>query len=346
MKIRVGIVGGTGYTGAELVRILSRHPNVSVDVITARQFANSRFSDIFPSMVTIFDSKCESFELDSFCQRVDIAFVALPHKVSMEFVPNIIRNGLKVIDLSADFRFRDVTRYESVYHPHSAPELIQQSVYGLSEIYREQIKSSMLIGNPGCYPTSVLLPLIPLLKEKQIHSAGIIVDSKSGVSGAGRSPSLKTLFGEVNDNFKAYQVTGHRHRPEMEEQLSIAHGNPVRITFVPHLLPVNRGILTTIYASAQEGTTYDSLKKCMAKYYSGCPFVRVLPQQHLPALSYVRGTNLCDIWFTLEPELNRVIIISAIDNLVKGAAGQAVQNMNIMMGLSETTGLETTPSCV
>ncbi len=340
---RVGIVGATGYAGAELVRILCNHPDIELTILTSRQFAGMRFDSVYPSMTGVVDLVCEELSVDSVCDRSDVVFTALPHKLPMAIIPDLIKRGKKVVDLSADFRFNDATTYESFYQPHTAKDLLEKSVYGLCEIYFEKIKNAELIGAPGCYPTSVLLPLVPLLKSNLIDINTIVADSKSGVSGAGRTISLTTHFCEANESFKAYKVAEHRHNPEMEEVLSLEAGTPVKITFVPHLVPMTRGILTTIYANLVQKTLPEDIQNCIASFYSGSPFIRICPGDKLPDTSNVRGTNYCDIGFKLDERNNRLILISAIDNLVKGAAGQAVQNMNIMLGLDETAGLKAVP---
>jgi len=341
--IRVGIIGATGYAGAELVRILCGHPDVELTILTSRQYAGVKFDKIFPAMTGFVNLICESLSVDKICDSADVVFTALPHKIPMKIVPELIQYGKKVIDLSADFRFKDVLTYEAHYQEHTAKDLLDKSVYGLCEIYYDRIKNTELVGAPGCYPTSVLLPLLPLLKQKFIDLHTIVADSKSGVSGAGRSLSLTTHFCEVNESFKAYKAAEHRHNPEMEEILSIEAGKPVRITFVPHLVPMSRGILTTLYANPVKGVTSTDIKACLTQFYSGRPFVRILTENSLPETRHVRGTNYCDIGFKLDERNNRLILISAIDNLVKGAAGQAVQNMNIMLGLDETAGLRAVP---
>jgi len=341
--IRVGVIGATGYAGAELVRILSGHPGIELTILTSRKYAGEKFDDIYPSMAGSVDLVCEEFDADNVCKRADVVFMALPHKLPMEFIPGLIRLEKKVIDLSADFRFHDASKYEACYQQHTAKDLLERSVYGLSEIYHEKIKNADLIGNPGCYPTSVLLPLIPMLKSKLIDFNTIVADSKSGVSGAGRSLSLTTHFCDANESFKAYKVAEHRHNPEMEEILSLESGQDVNITFVPHLVPMTRGMLTTIYAELLKGVSSDDIKNCFSSFYSGSPFIRICPEGKFPDTLHVRGTNYCDIGFKLDLRNNRVILISAIDNLVKGAAGQAVQNMNIMLGLDETEGLMHVP---
>ncbi len=341
--IRAGIIGATGYAGAELVRILSGHPEVSLSVITSRQYAGIPFADIYPALTGRVDLNCEEYSVDRFSSGTDVVFTALPHQLPMAFVPELLAAGKKVIDLSADFRFKDLSTYELFYQPHTAVDLCEQSVYGLSEVNFNDIQQASLVGNPGCYPTSVLLPLVPLLKKGLINPHSIIADSKSGVSGAGRSASLTTHFCEVNEACKAYKIGAHRHTPEMEETLSIATGESIHLTFVPHLIPVTRGMLTTIYADPVQGAGQDDIRECLAAFYAGRPFIRLHEDNRYPDISHVRGTNYCDMGFKVDPGTQRLILISAIDNLVKGAAGQAVQNMNIMFGLDETAGLQALP---
>jgi len=336
---RAGIVGATGYAGAELVRILAGHPDVELSILTSRQFAGVRFDSVYPSMAGSIDLECEAFSTESICDRTDIVFMALPHKLPMTYVPEILKAGKRVIDLSADFRFNDVGVYESTYQPHSAKHLLKDAVYGLSEIYFDQIHSAALIGNPGCYPTSVLLALIPLVREGYLDLKTIIADSKSGVSGAGRSLSITSHFCEVSESFKAYKVVAHRHNPEMDTVLSREAGQDVSVTFVPHLVPMTRGMLTTVYATLATGLKRQDIVDCYLHTFADKPFVRLCPEGRIPDTLHVRGTNYCDIGFKIEERSNRLIVISAIDNLVKGAAGQAVQNMNIMLGLDETAGL-------
>jgi len=338
--IKVGVIGSTGYAGAELVKKLSRHPEVEITALTSRQYTGMPFSDVYPVTKGVVDNVCETFELDQFCDKTDYVFTALPHKLPMEIVPELLKKGKKIIDLSADFRFNDVNLYEQYYQPHSNPELLNESVYGLCEIYEEQIKNASVIGNPGCYPTTVLLALLPLLKEGLIESENIISDSKSGVSGAGRSVSLGTHYCEVNETFKPYGLQGHRHRPEMEEVLSSECGKKINITFVPHLIPLNRGMLSTIYTTIKPGVSKNRIIECYNAYYSTKTFVRIYEDSTKPPeIKNVCHTNFCDIGFDLNEKTNRLVLMSVIDNLVKGASGQAIQNMNIMAGLNESTGL-------
>jgi N-acetyl-gamma-glutamyl-phosphate reductase len=264
----------------------------------------------------------------------------------MELIPDLLRRGKKVIDLSADFRFRNADFYEAHYQPHTAKDLLAEAVYGLCEIYRDQIPAARLIGNPGCYPTSILLPLVPLAKAELIDLHTVVVDSKSGVSGAGRTPSLTTHYCEANESFKAYKVAVHRHNPEIDEILGYAAGQEVHITFVPHLVPMIRGMLSTIYVPLKTGVGLDDIDACLVSFYQDSPFVRLIAPERLPDTLHVKGTNFCDIGRRLDEKNNCLILISAIDNLVKGAAGQAVQNMNLMMGLDETEGLLPIPSAL
>jgi len=336
---RVAVIGATGYAGAELVHILAGHPDVRLAILTSRQYAGVRFDKIYPSIRGIVDLTCRRFSADEVCDLADFIFIALPHKLPMELVPDLICRGKRVIDLSADFRFKDASIYESFYQEHTAKNLLVRSVYGLSEVYFDKIKDASLIGNPGCYPTSILLPLIPLLKADLLDTSTIIADSKSGVSGAGRSPALTTHFCEVSESFKAYKVAEHRHNPEIDEVLSLEAGKPVDITFVPHLVPMTRGMLSTIYADTVEKICREDIMDCLVSFYSECPFIRIYQESMLPDTLYVKKTNFCDIGCRLDERKNRLILISAIDNLVKGAAGQAVQNMNIMLGFDESAGL-------
>lgn len=344
--IRAAIAGATGYAGAELVRILLGHPNITITALTSRQFSGTAFGKVFPAFSGVMDMPCEELTDEGLSEKADVIFLALPHKLPMEIVPALIKQGKKVVDLSADFRFQNVSAYEAHYQPHTAKDVLKQAVYGLSEVYAEQIKAASIIGNPGCYPTSVLLPLIPLLKKNLLDTTTIIADSKSGVSGAGRSASLTVHYCEVTESFKAYKVAAHRHNPEMDEFLSKEAGHEVHITFVPHLIPMSRGMLTTTYASLSKTASDKDIRECIAEFYRGRPFVRLCPEGSVPNTIHVRGTNFCDIGVKVDKKANRLVLISAIDNLVKGASGQAVQNMNIMLGLDETTGLKTAPSAL
>lgn len=338
--IKTAIAGASGYTGLELVKLISNHPKASLEAVTSNSYQGKSFTDIFPSMHGFESLICTPFDAKTLSGKVDVVFLALPHKVSMAFAPKLIDQDIKVIDLSADFRFDDANAYETVYQPHTAPNLLEESVYGLCELNRERIRTARIIGNPGCYPTSILLPLIPLLKKKLISPQGLISDSKSGVSGAGRSLSLGTHFCEVNESFGPYKVGNHRHTPEINEVLTKVAGESVSLTFVPHLVPVIRGMVSTIYAQICQGVSEKQIRDALNERYENEPFVRILPPDKFPNMSHVKGTNRCDIGLHLEPVSGRLVLVSAIDNLLKGAAGQAVQNMNIMFAIDEKAGLD------
>ncbi len=342
-KIRAAVVGATGYAGAELVRILSGHPDVDLTVVTSRQQAGVDFDAIYPSLKGVGRLTCKDSDPAVVAESSDVAFLALPHKASMAMVPPLLDKGLKVVDLSADFRFKNRAAYEDHYQPHSYPELLERSVYGLCEAYREQIVGADLIGNPGCYPTSILLPLLPLVRAGMVEPDSIVADCKSGVSGAGREATAGTHFCHVNESFKPYKVGGHRHTPEIEENIGLAAGREVKMTFVPHLVPMTRGMQSTVYTTLVGTTAEAAIQDCLESAYGDAPFVRLLPKGRFPDSLHVRGTNFCDIGWAIDPRNGRLILMSAIDNLVKGAAGQAVQNMNLIYGFPESAGLETVP---
>ncbi len=341
--IHAAVVGGSGYTGVELVRLLGRHPRVRLVCATSRQYTGRGLSEVFPSLQGITDLRFSEPDPREIRRNAHVAFSALPHVTSMELVPRLLDEGLKVVDLSADFRFRDAKAYAEWYHPHTRPDLLAEAVYGLPELYAESIRRARLVGNPGCYPTSVILGLAPLLHHRRIDPATIIVDAKSGASGAGRGLVLPMLFCEVNEAFKAYKVAAHRHTPEMEQELSRIHGNPIVISFTPHLVPMTRGMLSTIYARLLSAAEDEVLLSEYRAFYRNAPFVRVAPADQFPGTSQVTGSNYCDIGLKVDPRTGRVIVVSAIDNLVKGASGQAVQNMNLMFDLPETLGLDHAP---
>lgn len=338
--IRAAVTGATGYAGAELVRLLAAHPQVTITMVTSRQYAGLPLAEVYPVLAGAVDLTCREFSPEEVAGAADVVFTALPHKIPMNIVPGLLAAGCRVVDLSADFRFSDVSLYESCYQAHAAADLCEKTVYGLCEVYAEKIKSADLIGNPGCYPTSILLPLIPLLKDKLVDPATLIADAKSGVSGAGRSPSLGTHICEVSESFKAYKVDAHRHAPEMEHILSEQAGCPARLTFVPHLVPMNRGMLATIYADLNSRISEREVRESLELFYKDSPFVRIYPPGLFPETRFVRGGNGCHIGFKVASGGSRLILVSAIDNLVKGAAGQAVQNMNLMFGIDETVGLD------
>ena len=342
--LKVAVVGASGYTGVELVRILHAHPEAAVTCVTSEQSAGKRLSDVFPAVRGRYDVVLENLEPVRIAEKADLIFTALPHKAAMEVVPTFLALGKQVIDLSADYRLHDARVYGEWYEPHMNPELLERAVYGLPEIRREEIAGADLVANPGCYPTSIILGLAPLLKAGLIDPASIIADSKSGVSGAGRSAKVDNLYCEVNDGFKAYGVGGvHRHIPEIEQELSLLAGVGVTISFTPHLVPMDRGILSTVYAMPSSSVTASQLLEMYNDHYDGEAFVRVLPVGQFPSTAHVRGSNFCDIGVTVDPRSGRIIVVSAIDNLVKGASGQAVQNLNIISGLPENMGLELIP---
>jgi N-acetyl-gamma-glutamyl-phosphate reductase len=339
--LNVAIVGASGYTGLELIRILHCHPEVAVTCLTSEQSAGKKISDVFPTLRGRCDLVLENLEPVRVAEKADIIFTALPHKAAMEVVPTFLKLGRHVIDLSADYRLSDPEVYGAWYEPHLNPANLKKAVYGLPELRRAKIKGAKLVANPGCYPTSIILGLAPLLKAKAINLKEIIADSASGVTGAGRGAKVDSLYCEVNEGYKAYGVGGvHRHTPEIEQELSLLAGEPLMITFTPHLVPMDRGILSTVYASPLAATTTEKLVKLYRDYYNGEPFVRVLPQGSLPSTAFVRGSNFCDIAPIVDGRTGRIIIVSAIDNLVKGASGQAVQNMNLVCGFPETMGLD------
>jgi N-acetyl-gamma-glutamyl-phosphate reductase len=337
--IKVGIYGGSGYTGQELMRLLIGHPGAKVVAATSRRFAGVPVADVYP----VFSGRTDLVFIDTSPDQMaalsDVVFLALPHGVSMEAVPLFLKAGKKVIDLSADFRIRDAASYEAWYGRHSAAGTIPEAVYGLPELYRESIRTTRLVANPGCYPTSIILGLAPVLRSHWIAPDSIIADSKSGVSGAGRDPQIASLFCEVDGGFKAYKVGRHRHTPEIEQELSLLTGSEMKISFTPHLLPVKRGILSTIYAELKRDATGQDVTALYREFYRDEPFVRVCRAGEFPNLSSVVGSNYCDIGVTVDPRTRRVIIVSVIDNLIKGASGQAIQNMNLMCGLPERAGL-------
>ncbi len=342
--IKAGIIGSTGYAGQELVRLLMGHKNVEIKWFGTKSYINKNFSDVYQNYFHIVDDICLDDDIENLADEADVIFTATPQGFCSSLINETILSKAKVIDLSADFRIKTVSIYEEWYGlKHSNPRFIKPAVYGLCEINRDLIKNSSLIANPGCYPTCTILSVYPLLKEGLIDGNSIIVDAKSGTSGAGRSAKIDNLFCEVNENIKAYSITNHRHTPEIEEQLSYAAGSEVRINFTPHLVPMNRGILTTSYAALKKELTHEKIKTIYDKYYEEEKFIRVLNKDIYPQTKWVEGSNFVDINFKIDARTNRIIIIGAMDNLVKGAAGQAVQNMNIMFGFEESTGLTQIP---
>ena len=342
--IQAGIIGATGYAGAELVRILMRHPGAEVKWLVSKSYVGEQFSSIYGNFLTLIDEDCIGEDLSELADSVDVVFTATPQGYLSGLLTEAILEETRVIDLSADYRLSDVVVYEKWYKlRHGSPELIPQAVYGLCEVHREAIRATRLVANPGCYTTCSILSLYPLVKEGLVDPSTIIIDAKSGTSGAGRGAKTANLFCEVNENCKAYGVATHRHTPEIEEQLSIASGSPVTLNFTPHLIPMNRGILVTAYAKVTTETTEEELRSVYEQYYRNEPFIRLLPKGVCPETKWVEGSNYVDIGFVLDERTGRVIVMGALDNLVKGAAGQAVQNMNLLFGLDERTGLELVP---
>jgi N-acetyl-gamma-glutamyl-phosphate reductase len=343
IMIKACIYGASGYTGQELMRLLLRHPNVEVAAITSRQYKGLPLANIFPGFQGLTDIIFSDSSPEQAAALCDVVFLALPHSVSMKAAPVFREAGKKVIDLSADYRIRDVSTYEKWYGSHTSTDLLPEAVYGIPELYRAAIAKSSLIANPGCYPTSIILGLAPLLKGNFIDCTSIIADSKSGVSGAGRDLKIGSLFCEVEEGFKAYNVGQHRHTPEIEQELSLLAGKKITVSFTPHLLPVNRGILSTIYATLDKDVNAEELLSLYDNFYRNEKFVTICPEGVLPNISSVRGTNYCQIGLVVDKRTQRVIIVSVIDNLIRGAAGQAIQNMNIMCGFAEHAGLDLVP---
>ena len=342
--IKVGIIGATGYAGGELVRILMGHKDAEIKWYGSRSYVDQKYADVYRNMFQIVDAKCMDDNMEELADQVDVIFTATPQGLCASLVNEEILSKTKIIDLSADFRLKDVNVYEEWYKiEHKAPQYIDEAVYGLCEINRDLVKSARIVANPGCYTTCSILTAYPLAKEGLIDMSTLIIDAKSGTSGAGRGAKLPNLYCEVNENIKAYGVATHRHTPEIEEQLGYASGEKVVLNFTPHLVPMNRGILATEYATLKKKVTYEEVKAVYDQYYAKEKFVRVLDRDVCPETKWVDGSNYVDIGFKIDPRTNRIIMMGAIDNLVKGAAGQAVQNMNLLFGLPEDEGLELVP---
>lgn len=338
--IKVSILGATGYTGLELVRILYQHPQVEIVGLGTQSYAGQPFDSVYPHFRGFLNQVCKNISDPDLIDQADVIFLALPHGHSTSLVEAILNKGKKVIDLGADFRLNSPETYQKWYKAVGpSQELLQKAVYGLPELNREEIKKAQLIANPGCYPTTVILGLAPLLKEKLIDLTHIIVDSKSGTSGAGRGLRVPSLYCEVNENFKAYGFPAHRHTPEIEQELSFLAHQEIKITFTPHLIPMTRGMLSTIYTKLNSSISIQELASIYQKQYDNEKFIRVLPEGEYPQTKWVSGTNFCDLGLSLDESTGRLVVISAIDNLVKGASGQAVQNMNIMCGIDESCAL-------
>ena len=342
--IKVGIIGATGYAGGELVRILMGHKEAEIVWYGSRSYIDQKYADVYRNMFQIVDAKCMDDNIEALADQVDVIFTATPQGFLASVINENILGKTKIVDLSADFRIKDVKVYEKWYGiEHKSPQFIEEAVYGLCEVNRDKVKGARLIANPGCYTTCSILTAYPLAKEGIIDMRTLIVDAKSGTSGAGRGAKVPNLFCEVNENMKAYGVASHRHTPEIEEQLGYASGENVTISFTPHLVPMNRGILATEYATLKKDVTGEEVKAIYDKYYADEKFVRVLGEGVCPETKWVEGSNYVDIGFKLDPRTNRIVMMGAIDNLVNGAAGQAVQNMNLLFGLPESEGLELVP---
>jgi len=352
-KLKVSIIGSTGYTGKELIKILLNHKEIKLVHLTSTTYVGENINKIFPEFLNKLDKKLINFDLELISQNSDMVFTALPHTVSMTVVPELLKKGVKVVDLSADYRIKDFAIYQEWYkkeHNQISKGLLSEAVYGLPEIYLDKIKDAFLVANPGCYPTSIILGIAPLLKNHFVEPEGIIIDSKSGASGAGRKLSLGLHFSECNENLKAYKIVKHNHIPEIEQELSsiyfVGKNNKqkqqetkIKVSFTPHLLPINRGILSTCYLSLKGSKKEEEVLEIYRRFYQRAPFVRIFKPPNLPEVKFVVGTNYCDIGFSIDKRVGKIKIISVIDNLLKGAAGQAVQNMNIMSGFSETEGI-------
>ncbi|EEQ59496.1 N-acetyl-gamma-glutamyl-phosphate reductase [Enterocloster sp. OA13] len=342
--IKVGIIGSTGYAGGELARLLLQRDDIEIKWYGSRSYTGQKYASLYPNMYKIVDEECMDDNMKELAGQVDVVFTATPQGLCASLVDEEILSMVKVIDLSADFRIKDVSVYEEWYKlTHAAPQFIGEAVYGLPEVNRDKVKTARLIANPGCFPTCSFLSVYPLVKEGLVDPGTIIIDAKSGTSGAGRGAKMDSLYCEVNENIKAYGVGTHRHTPEIEEQLSYAAGRPVTISFTPHLVPMNRGILVTAYGSLTKEVTYEEVKAVYDKYYEDEYFVRVLEKDVVPQTRWVEGSNFADVNFKIDPRTRRIVMMGAIDNMVKGAAGQAIQNMNLMFGLPENTGLKQIP---
>ena len=340
--MKLGIVGASGYSGSELLRFLVNHPGeLQVALCTSETYAGQYIDSVLPNLRGFLSSKFEALDLDSLKDRVDVVVLAVPHKVAMSFVPQILAQGLRVVDFSADYRLEDAETYEAWYHvEHTSTSLMSKSVYGLPERYRDCIRSAQLVANPGCYPTSAILAAMPFVKLGVVELDSIIVDSKSGISGAGPKPSENTHYANRESNFIAYNIGVHRHTPEIEQELSAVASEPVRVTFTPHLVPMTRGILSTVYMRLTEEISTEEALNIYAKFYEHEPFVRVLPTGTYPQTKAVLGSNYCDVGLEVDARTRRIIAMAAIDNLGKGAAGAVVQNLNLMFDFKETDGLK------
>lgn len=338
--IKAGIIGATGYVGQQLVGFLVNHPMCDIGFISSNSYAGIPFSQVYGQYKNVVDMECiDTNKVNDHLSEVDVVFIALPHGMAFETAKLCYEKGVKVIDIGADFRLKDIDEYKEWYKlEHRAEELNEKAIYGLAEVYKEKIAETFLVGNPGCYPTASILSLMPLMKTDLIDKQSIIIDAKSGISGAGRSTKVDNLYGELNESLKAYAVAGHRHTPEIEQELSNVANEDIKVSFTPHLIPMNRGILTTSYVKLEKRVTLEKLYKLYKEEYKEASFIRIIDE--LPETRWVKGTNFCDIALRIDERTNRIIVVSAIDNMIKGAAGQAIQNMNLMFGLEESTGLQ------
>ncbi len=346
--IKVGIIGATGYAGSELVRILLQHKEVEIVWYGSKSYVEESYSSIYRNFFKVIFDICKGDEMEQLADEVDVIFTATPQGYCASLLTEEVLGKVKIVDLSADYRLKDVATYEQWYGiKHKAPEFLEEAVYGLCEINREQVKEARIVANPGCYTTCSILSCYPLVKEGLIEVDSLVIDAKSGTSGAGRGAKVDNLYCEVNESIKAYGIASHRHTPEIEEQLGLACGEEIRLNFTPHLIPMNRGILATSYAKLKKVDgklpNYDIIRSAYEKFYGKEAFVRLLDKGVMPETRWVKGSNFIDINFVIDERTGRIIVIGAIDNLVKGAAGQAVQNMNILFGLAETEGLQLIP---
>ena len=342
--VNVGIIGATGYAGAEIVRLILGHDDAKVVWYGSKSYVDTPYADVYGSMFELVDEKCLAEDMDLLADKADVIFTATPQGKCSTMVNEDLLNKVKVIDLSADFRIKDVARYEKWYGiKHGSPRFLNEAVYGLPELNRKDIRDARLIANPGCFPTCSILSIYPAVKSGMIDPDSIIIDAKSGTTGAGRGAKVQNLYCEVNENIKAYGVTTHRHTPEIEDQLGLAAGQDIKLNFTPHLVPMERGILVTAYANLTGNVTYDDMKKIYDETYANEKFVRVIGDSRVPETRYVKGSNYADVGFRIDERTGRIIMMGAIDNLVKGAAGQAVQNMNLMFGLPEDEGIAQVP---
>ena len=343
--INVAIIGSTGYAGEELVRILSMHKDANIKFLCSQKYAGENYNNVYKNYYNIIEDKLEKDDIVNISKDVDVIFMATPQGYASSMLNNEILNNCKIIDLSADYRIKDVNTYEEWYKiKHNSKDYIKESVYGLTEIYRNEIKKAKIVANPGCYTTCSIMTLAPIVKTNFINKKSIIIDAKSGVTGAGRNEKIDNLYCEVNENIKAYGITTHRHTPEIEQELSALSGEDIKISFTPHLIPMNRGILVTAYAELKEDIGYEDLKKIYNEFYKNEKFVRLLNENVYPETRCVKNSNYIDINFKIDKRTKRVLLFGAIDNLIKGAAGQAVQNMNVMFDLKEDEGLDFIPS--